>query len=273
MQKTIMFFGAHADDMEIRAAGTLRKFVDKGYTAVSVMMTNNLCGAYVDDATDQYFTTGPAETAAIRHREAHAAAELLGVKLVFLDFKENSYFDGTKRVFFGTEEYDNRNTPGREPLIAAQYLEHCIADVAKVLAEYAPEIVITHSVGNCSAEHAAAGHLTHQAFRRARERVEIGELWFTCRVQSPGDVLVLAPDTLIDITAYHALKMEALALHRSQRIPLDRVRMTDEYWGRVAGVKHADDVPFSHGEQDPVFRDDVAGFADVADHRDRRERG
>ena len=94
MSKTIMFFGAHADDMEIRAAGTMRKFVEDGYEAVSVMLTNNICGAYVDEKTDQYFSTGPVETKEIRHREAGEAAKLLGVKLLFLDFKENSYFNG-----------------------------------------------------------------------------------------------------------------------------------------------------------------------------------
>ena len=170
MSKTVMFFGAHADDMEIRAAGTLRRFVEAGDRAISVMMTSNICGAYADGVTDQYFSTGPAETQEIRHREAREAAQLLGVDLVFLDFRENSYFDGTRRVFFGTDGYDLGVAPGREPLVVAQYLEHCIEDVAGVLAAYAPETVITHSVGNCSAEHCAAAHLTHAAFQRARAR-------------------------------------------------------------------------------------------------------
>lgn len=39
MSKTVMVFGAHADDMEIRAAGTLRHFLGRGYRAISVMMT------------------------------------------------------------------------------------------------------------------------------------------------------------------------------------------------------------------------------------------
>ena len=40
MPPTIMFFGAHADDMEIRAAGTMGHFIARGYRAISVMMTN-----------------------------------------------------------------------------------------------------------------------------------------------------------------------------------------------------------------------------------------
>ncbi len=240
MDKTVMFLGAHADDMEIRAAGTMRRFVDMGYRAVSVMMTNNICGAFVDDTTEDYFTTGPAETQQIRHREALAAAQVLGVEVVFLDYKENSYFDGERRVFFGTGGYDVAATPGREPLIVAQYLEHCIQDVTQVLIEYSPEIVMTHSVGNCNAEHCAAAHLAHSAFQRARHQADLRELWFTCRMQSPSDVLLLTPDVLIDITAYQELKVAAMQAHRSQRLPLDRVRMTDQYWGRVAGVPFAE---------------------------------
>lgn len=239
MGKTVMFMGAHADDMEIRAAGTMRHFVERGYRAISVMMTNNLCGAYVDDTTDDYFSTGPAETQEIRHREAAEAARLLGVELLFLDFKENSYFNGERRVFFGQPDYDV-NTIGREPLIVAQYLEHCIHGVGQVLIDHAPEIVMTHSVGNCNPEHCAAAHLTHSAFQTARHQAPLRELWFTTRVQSAGDILHLDPDVLIDITPYRDLKVQALQAHRSQRIPFDRVEMTDRYWGRVAGTTFAE---------------------------------
>lgn len=238
--KTVLFFGAHADDMELRAGGTMKKLVDQGYQAVSVMLTNNTCGAYVDETTDQYFSTGPAETTAIRHREAQEAAKLLGVELVFLDFKENSYWDGEKRVFFGTKGFDDARAGGREALIVASYLDNCVQDVADVIARYSPEIVMTHNIANCNPEHCAAAHLVHRAFSVARNRAAVGELWFTCRVQSPSDVLFLSPDTLVDITNYHEVKLEALRRHKSQRISLDRVRVTDEYWGKVAGVKYAE---------------------------------
>lgn len=240
MAKTVMFFGAHADDMEIRAAGTMCHCLDRGYRALSVMMTNNLCGAYADDVTEEYFSTLPAETQALRHREAEAAAAVLGVELIYLDFRENSYFDGEKRVFYGTPDYELNVAPGREPLIVAQYLSHCIEDVARVLVDHAPEIVIAHSVGNQNAEHCAAGHLTHAAFLRARSQAPLQELWFTTRVQGATDILHLDPDVLVDITPYRDRKVRALECHRSQRLPFDRIRQTDEYWGRVAGTPFAE---------------------------------
>ena len=226
-----MFFGAHADDMEIRAAGTMRKFVEMGYRAVSAMMTNNICGIR---------GKGPAETQTVRHDEARRAAEILGVELIFLDFKENAYDDGPRRIYFGADAYDAKRLPGREPLIAAQYLQHCIDDVAGVLIEQAPEIVITHSIANTNPEHCAAAHLTQKAFRAAMRRADLRELWFCCRMQSPSDVLFLSPNVLIDVTDYYPLKVEALRAHQSQNVPLDCVRNTDEYWGRVAGAEVAE---------------------------------
>lgn len=240
MAKTVMFLGAHADDMEIRAGGAMQHFAARGYRCVSVMMTNNICGAYVDDTGEDYFTTDALATQAIRHREAEAAAALLGMEIIYLDFKENSYFNGTRRVFFGEPAYDAGDPPGREPLIVAQYLSQCIGDVAQVLADHAPEIVITHSVGNCNAEHCAAGHLAHSAFQEARHRAPLQELWFDTRVQSSSDLLHLDPDVLIDITPYRDQKVQALEAHRSQRIPFDRVENTDRYWGRVAGTTFAE---------------------------------
>ena len=240
MGKTVMFFGAHADDMEVRAAGTMRKYVESGYRAVSVMMTNNLVGAYVDEVTDQYFTTGPAETSEIRHREARQAADILGAELLFLDFKEGSYFDGSERVFFGREGYDNDNAPGREPLILAQTMSHCVQDVTDLMVEYAPEVVIAHNITEPSAEHRAAAALTYRAFRAARNQADIRELWFSCRLQGPDHILFVCPDVLVDITEQFSTKLEAIRAHRSQRISLERFTMIAEHWGQVAGVKYAE---------------------------------
>ncbi|MBN1675065.1 MAG: PIG-L family deacetylase [Kiritimatiellae bacterium] len=243
-EKTIMFLGAHADDMELRAAGTLAKYMAKGYRGVSVMLTNNLCGASVTGRKEDYFVLGPRETMEVRHREARAAAEILGVTLEFLDFKENSYVRDGKRVFFGEPAYDDPDLPGRPPLVAAQYLESSIRDVADVLVKYAPEIVATHSIANGNPEHGAAAHLVHSAFRLAAREVALGELWFTARRQSSGDVLLLAPDVLIDITDWMEIKLRAMACHKSQYLDTEpqreRALRQCAWWGGVAGVTYAE---------------------------------
>jgi LmbE family N-acetylglucosaminyl deacetylase len=190
----------------------------------------------------------PAEAQEIRWNEARRAAEILGVPIVPLEFQENSYYDGARRVYLGEDGFDSQSLPGRESLILAPYLRHCIEDVAHLLSEYAPEIVITHSIADADPEHSAAAHLTYSAFRAAMRKAGLRELWFTCRVGSPDDVLFLEPDVLIDITTCYALKTEALLAHFTRprhedwdpRVPLERVRKTDVYWGRVAGVEVAE---------------------------------
>lgn len=64
----ILAFGAHPDDIEIGVGGVLRKFVEKGYEVLSVIVTipNNK---------------------EIRWKEAEKAANTLGVKLLILDLE------------------------------------------------------------------------------------------------------------------------------------------------------------------------------------------
>ena len=103
---------------------------------------------------------------------------------------------------------------------------------------------MAHSIANCNPEHCAAAHLTYNAFRAAMRETELGALWFNARRQSPGDVLLLPPDIVIDITDYIESKKEAMARHASQGLAEgvfeNRVRLQGEWWGRVAGVKRAE---------------------------------
>jgi len=45
VKSTIMAIGAHADDVEIRAGGTLAKYHGMGYEVVYVLATNNTAGS------------------------------------------------------------------------------------------------------------------------------------------------------------------------------------------------------------------------------------
>jgi LmbE family N-acetylglucosaminyl deacetylase len=70
--------------------------------------------------------------------------------------------------------------------------------------------VITHNIANGNPEHCAASHLTTSAFRQAAGKAGLKELWMTCRVQSPSDILFLSPDVLVDIAKYPEMKLDAL---------------------------------------------------------------
>ena len=82
------------------------------------------------------------------------------------------------------------------------------------------------------------------AFLEITCKVPLGALWFNARRQGAGDVLMLSPDILIDITDYIEIKREAMARHVSQGLVggafEERVRSQGEWWGSVAGVKRTE---------------------------------
>lgn len=73
--KTVIFAGAHPDDIELGCAGTIRMFIEKGYVVKCIYVTK---GGY----------TGPPFD---RERESREACKLLGVQdenIVFGDFPD-----------------------------------------------------------------------------------------------------------------------------------------------------------------------------------------
>ena len=113
-----------------------------------------------------------------------------------------------------------------------------------LLAEYSPEIVVTHSIANTNPEHCSVSHLTFSAFRIAMGESELGALWFNARRQSSGDVLALSPDIVIEISDYVDIKREAMGRHVSQGLlgsaVEERIRFQGEWWGRTVGVQRAE---------------------------------
>src|SRR6185437_10662286 len=99
-RKCILIFGAHADDVDENAGGTLAKYVAMGYEGIYVCAINNLDGCNLE-RTPWYdegpnFTTsnspnkyrvGALETSQIREEEAIAAAAVYPATPVFLNFK------------------------------------------------------------------------------------------------------------------------------------------------------------------------------------------
>src|SRR5512137_584086 len=86
-RKCILVFGAHADDVDEIAGGTLAKYIAEGYQGVYVCVTNNLAGCLLErapgDKWGSVFTGAKSphtypiealETHQIREIEARAAA-------------------------------------------------------------------------------------------------------------------------------------------------------------------------------------------------------
>ncbi|MCP9912412.1 PIG-L family deacetylase [Cyanobium sp. BA20m-14] len=69
----ILAFGAHPDDIEFGCGGTVRKLIEKGWSAVHVCVTSGEAGSSTIDR---------ATLAATREQEARRAAEVLGAERV-----------------------------------------------------------------------------------------------------------------------------------------------------------------------------------------------
>jgi len=110
LQKCIMVFGAHADDVDEIAGGTFARYIAMGYRGIYVSVTNNLAGCNIErtpwvegprfTVSDSPFKypVGGLETNQIRSEEAKAAAAVYGSEPVFLDFCEPEIYLGRKII-------------------------------------------------------------------------------------------------------------------------------------------------------------------------------
>jgi len=237
---------AHADDMEYYVGGTIPKFVDQGYEAILLMLSNNMAGGKIK--TDGgYLTNLPEDLMPVREAEMRAGAEILGVKTIeTVGFKNGLYFTGEKVAWIGDPEYDVHHPAGREPMEAADLNQRCINLIQGYLEKYEPEIVVTHNFSS-GFEHTASAHLVNQAFgQAAKAGAAVGSLWIPAHVRHcawESDVrLFPSPNVLIDISDYWERKLAALRAHVSQRVEgtIANIETIDRYWGIARNCKYAE---------------------------------
>jgi LmbE family N-acetylglucosaminyl deacetylase len=233
-RKCILVFGAHADDVDEIAGGTLAKYMDNGYEGVYVCVTNNTAGCnlertpYYDGGPDftvsgagQIFPVGGLESIQIREEEARAAAAVYGATPVFLYFRETWFWQGRKACPIGTDEFHQYQPPGRQVVSVASRSSRDINVVYDLLVKYQPEIVITHTLGGEKHDHGNGAYLMYLAFMKAIDQgIPVGKLWMTVNgwlldpfSQENGRGV---PDVHIEVKDYLDTKYEALNKHVSQ---------------------------------------------------------
>jgi LmbE family N-acetylglucosaminyl deacetylase len=84
MPVRILAIHAHPDDVEILSGGTLARLGAAGHSIAIVTMTPGDCGSAVH---------APEEIAAIRRREAAAAAALIGAQYRWAEFRDLAIFN------------------------------------------------------------------------------------------------------------------------------------------------------------------------------------
>ncbi len=182
MKLDILVFGSHPDDAELGAGGTMAKEVARGKKVGIVDLTRGELG-----------TRGSAE---IRHKEALAAADILGVSV-----RENL---GFADAFFVNDR------------------EHQMA-VIRVLRKYRPEIVLCNAVEDRHIDHGKGAKLVSDAcFLSGLTRIEtdlsevVQEAWRPKQVYHYIQWRNLSPDFVVDVSGFINKKTEAILAYSSQ---------------------------------------------------------
>ena len=135
-RKKILIIGAHPDDPETAAGGTMCLLTDAGHEVVSVYLTRGEAG--IPGKSHE-------EAAAIREKEAKAACAVTGARPLFMN-----QIDGSTEV--NLDRY---------------------REMREMLEKEKPDIVITHWPIDGHRDHAVCGILVLDAWRRLDRRFEL----------------------------------------------------------------------------------------------------
>jgi LmbE family N-acetylglucosaminyl deacetylase len=233
-RKCILVFGAHADDVDEIAGGTLAKYIAQGYEGVYVCATNNTAGCNLERAPgDKWgpnFTVSKSphkypvealETNQIREIEARAAAGVYGATPVFLNFDEPEFYLGRKLAIYGTKEFLMFNPPGGKDVSLATRYSEDVDVVVALLKKYQPGIIIIHTLGGEKLDHGNSAYLMYLAYQKAIAKgIAVGKLWMKVDGWLLDNLAQKSgrgkPDVHIDVKNYLAIKYEALNKHISQ---------------------------------------------------------
>lgn len=203
--------GAHPDDAELYAGGTIARWIAGGCYVAFLVLTDGRLGSH-DPTID------PSEVAATRNAEARSAAAFLGVSEIIF----GGFADGGLR----------------------QSLEPATELVAATIREVRPDVLLGHDpwrLYELHPDHRAAGFATCDGLVAAREHHAIPslrqrglsphrprELWLMGTTQ---------PDTFVEVTETMPVKLDALALHKSQFAHLDDWAEGVERWNAEIGAE------------------------------------
>jgi N-acetylglucosamine malate deacetylase 1 len=235
---TILSIHAHPDDSEILAGGTLAALAGRGHNIVTVTFTPGDCGSR---------ELGPEEIAAVRRREAAAAAGLIGASYYCLEMRDMAIFS---------------DDPSRRR-------------VTEALRQTRPDIVLAASPEDYLSDHETASVLVRdacfvapapnyatRALQPAAALGAIPHLYFMDPAGGVGrDNRVIEPGFVVDVSETFARKRDMLACHESQRNWLRAHHGTDDYldmmelWtrrrGALAGLSHGEGFRAYHGHPYP----------------------
>ncbi|HXS15520.1 MAG TPA: PIG-L deacetylase family protein [Candidatus Saccharimonadales bacterium] len=220
---TILAFGAHSDDIDLRAGATFAKYLREGKTIVYVVVTTSASGIP---------KLSPNEAFIIRQNEAKEAAKLYNTEPIFLNFE--------KTVTEGPSD----ELPTGMPYIATSLRNNDALQTIKSLIEkHQPEIIFTHNPNDLHEDHYHTSALVYRAYQSCKSHVSSRLLlWET---GSKGKIIDFIPNIYIPVTDEDlVLKDKAIKSHTSQYaiFPWFETFAYDNalYWGEKANTAFAE---------------------------------
>lgn len=186
----ILAIGAHPDDVDILAGGTLARYSAAGHHVTIAVATNGNVGSP---------TLSSEEIAAIRHREAQAACDVIGADLIWMGFDDEWLFD---------------NRESRTAFIDAYRAAR-------------PDIVLVHHTSDYHPDHRNAGQIAQDAripatvrlVTTARPHLDKAPALYAMDIVGADTVPGLAsgtPTHYVDITSVIDTRLAMGACHVSQ---------------------------------------------------------
>ena len=215
---TVLAITCHPDDMEIHAAGTLMKCVERGDRVVVC----HLCSGNLGHMVIQ-----PDELARIRSLEAQRSAAIGGFEYRYGGFDDLDIYDNNKKA------------------------RDMVVDIIR---EVDPDFIITHYPNDYMADHVATSKLVFEASFAAsvphyQSKVEGATKNVPIFYMSPSQGYNFQPTEYVDVTEYMDRKADMLRCHESQIVWLrdhDNIDLVEEgkvlcrFRGLQSGVKYAE---------------------------------
>lgn len=266
MKRSIMVVGAHADDIEIQAGGTLLKYRKAGYEAVYVMSTNNMSGVVAEllpDGTTRTKIEGSVDMMRRRKGECDIAAAALGTKPIHLDHPQRHYWgaDGKQlEVRYGSPLPEAVH--GDVPSILTAYEDPAsVQRLTDLILEKDPECILTHGQAQVNIEHTATSLLVTNAYWKAVGVGYKGALLNWVEGHTSLGEFNNRWETFVDYATFVDRKMELIGMHRCQmpnaHLPTFSHRRRAAQWGVACGVGAAETFVWVRRADVRVIHDSV----------------
>lgn len=180
----VLAFGAHPDDLEFYAGGTLAKYAERGHDVVMAVVTNGDIGSSTHTMD---------EIRAIRKAEAERSAAMIGAELMWLDYHDEFFF----------------------------YNEETRRHLIDVMREARPDVVLGHWVEDYHPDHSLSGQAVRDA--RIMTAVPLIVTAHAALKKIPTHFFYdtaaginFVPEVYVDVSNQFETKQRMLACHESQ---------------------------------------------------------